>query len=205
MRPSSVVAAGRDDDAGRAARHDHRAGKGHVLAVADRRLGGDGIGRLLRRNGLAGQRRLLGAQVLGVDETQVGRDLVAGFEKHDVAGRRDPRPECSRVSPPRTRARLRRKHVADRVERLLRPALLHEAEQRIEDDDGEDDRGVEPQAQHQLDEAGGEQDIDEDVVELGEEPQQRPLLLALRQAVRPVGLQPRRGLGGVEAALRDRR
>ena len=31
-------------------------------------------------------------------------------------------------------------------------------------------RGVDPQAQHQLDEAGGEQDIDENVVELAEEP-----------------------------------
>ena len=85
-------------------------------------------------------------------------------------------------------------------ERLLRPALLHEAESRIEDDDGEDDRSVEPQAQHQLDEAGREKDINEDVIELGEEPHQRSLLLALGQAVRPVGLEPRRSLRGVEAA-----
>ena len=83
---------------------------------------------------------------------------------------------------------------------LLRPALLHKAESRIEDDDGEDDRSVEPQAQHQLDEAGREKDINEDVIELGEEPHQRSLLLALGQAVRPVGLEPRRSLRGVEAA-----
>ena len=87
-------------------------------------------------------------------------------------------------------------------ERLLRPALLQEAEQRIEDDDREDDRGVQPQAQHQLDEAGGEQDVDEDVVELGEEPRQRSLLLALGQAVRPVGLQPLCGFCDVETPVR---
>ena len=45
-----------------------------------------------------------------------------------------------------------------------------------------------------------EQDIDQDVVELGEEPLERPGLLALRQAVRPIGLQPLGRLLGVQTA-----
>ena len=56
-----------------------------LAAVADRRLGRDGGGRFVGRHGLAGQRRLLGAQVLGLQKPEVGRDLVAGFEGHDVA------------------------------------------------------------------------------------------------------------------------
>ena len=92
----------------------------------------------------------------------------------------------SRVSPSRTARASAESMLRIEFERLLGAALLQEPEKRIENHDREDDRGVQPQAQHQLDEAGGEQDIDEDVVELGEEPHQRPLLLALRQAVRPV-------------------
>ena len=67
-------------------------------------------------------------------------------------------------------------------ERLLRPAFLKEAEQSVDDDHGEDDRRVEPQAHHQLDEAGGEQDIDEDIVELLQETHERPALARGRQA-----------------------
>ena len=108
--------------------------------------------------------------------------------------------EMSRVSPPRTARASAESMLRIEFERLLRAAFLEEAKQRVQDDDREDDRGVEPQAQHQLDEARGEQDVDEDVVELGEEPLERPLLLALRQAVRTVGLQTFRGFGGVQTA-----
>ena len=52
--------------------------------------------------------------------------------------------------------------------------------------------------QHQLHEAGAEQDVDEDVVELREEAHERSALLALRQAVRSVFLQALLRLGGVE-------
>ena len=87
-------------------------------------------------------------------------------------------------------------------ERLFRAAFLQEAEKRIENHDRENDRGVQPEAQHQLDEAGGEQDVDKDVAELGEEPHQRPLLLGLRQAVRPVSPQPFGGFRAVQTSAR---
>ena len=56
-------------------------------------------------------------------------------------------------------------------------------------------------AQHQLGEAGAEQDVDQDVVELGQEPHERPSLLAFRQPVRTVLLQPGRGLTRIQAFL----
>ena len=48
--------------------------------------------------------------------------------------------------------------------------------------------------EHQLGEAGAEQDVDQDVVELRQEPHERPPLLAFRQPVGPVLLQAGRGL-----------
>src|SRR5262249_970133 len=61
--------------------------------------------------------------------------------------------------------------------------------------------GVDPQVQHQLGEPGGEQDVDEDVVELGEEPSDGAALPPFRQAVGPIFLKPGRGLGRIETLL----
>ena len=91
------------------------------------------------------------------------------------------------------------KHVADRIQRLLGPALLDEPEEPVENDDGEDDRRVDPQTQHQFGEAGAEKNVDEDIVELGEEPHERAAFFALWQPVRPVFLEPGSGLCCVEA------
>ena len=139
-------------------------------------------------------------QVLSLEEPQVRRNLVAGLEEHDV-----PRDELIRGKHARLAAAhspgLGGKHVADRIQRLLGPALLDEPQEPVENDDREDDRRVDPQAQHQFGEPGAEKNVDKDVVELGEEPHERAPLLALRQTVRPILLEPSRGLGGVEALL----
>src|SRR5215467_9021609 len=99
------------------------------------------------------------------------------------------------------RSGLRGQHVADRGQGLLRPALLNEPEQRVDEDHAQDDGRVEPQVRHEFDEAGGEQNIDQDVVELQQETQERPPPGRFRQ---PVGTVFRQALGdfsGVEACL----
>lgn len=73
---------------------------------------------------------------------------------------------------------------------LLGFAFLEEAEQCVEDHHGQNDRGVKPQADHQLDEAGAQQDVDEDVIELLQEPDQRPLLASLRQPIMAILRKP---------------
>src|SRR5271165_4115618 len=64
-------------------------------------------------------------QVLSLEEPQVRRNLVAGLEEHDV-----PRDELIRGKHPRLApadgSGLGGKHVADRIQRLLGPALLDE-------------------------------------------------------------------------------
>src|SRR5262249_56272803 len=71
----------------------------------------------------------------------------------------------------------------------------------VEDNHTEYDRRIDPQVEHQLDEAGTEKDIDEDIVELRQEPHERPPLLALRQAVGAVLLQADRGFACIQAFL----
>src|SRR5215472_11101361 len=64
---------------------------------------------------------------------------------------------------------------------FFRFAFLEKPEQGVDDHDPEDDRSVEPQTDHQLYKGGSEQDIDEDIVELGEKSHQRHALLPLWQ------------------------
>ncbi len=192
------LASGGDDHAACPAGDHQRSGIGHARAIADRRLVRDRRGRFVRRHRFAGQRRFFRAQVLDLGEADVGGDLVAGFEEHDVARHERLRRDHRRL-PVAQRSRLRREHVADRIERLLRPALLKEAEQSVDDDDAEDDRGVEPQVHHQLDEAGGEQHVDKHVVELLQETHERPALARGRQHVEAVFRLAARGFGVVEA------
>src|SRR5262249_31554458 len=66
----------------------------------------------------------------------------------------------------------------------------------------EDDGGVEPQADHQLDEPGREQHVHENVVELQQEPLDRTLLCAFRQAVGTMCLEAPGGLHAVQAGGR---
>ena len=62
-------------------------------------------------------------------------------------------------------------------ERLLRPSFLDEAKQPVQYDDAENDRCVDPQAEHQLGEACTKQDVDQDIIELRQEADKRPLFL----------------------------
>lgn len=87
-------------------------------------------------------------------------------------------------------------------EGLLRPAHLEEAQHPVDDHDAEDDRRIEPLAGQHLDEGRGEQDVDQDVVELEQEARDDGLLLAFRQSVRAVLHQPSGRFAGVEASRR---
>ena len=60
-------------------------------------------------------------------------------------------------------------------------------------------RCIDPQVQHQFGEAGTEQDIDQNVVKLGQKSYERSTLLALRQPIGSVLPQAARGLGRLQA------
>ena len=84
---------------------------------------------------------------------------------------------------------LRREHVPDGIQRPLGLAFLDEAEHRVDHDDAQDHRRVDPVRERGRDRRGSQQDVDQHVVELGEEPAQPPRPLYLRQAIRPEALE----------------
>ena len=103
-----------------------------------------------------------------------------------------------RVSPPRRVRASADSMLRIELQRLLGLAFLNEAEQRVEDDHAEDDRRIDPQVEHQLGEAGAKQDVDENVVELRQEPHERSPLLAFRQPVGAILLQAVRRFGRIQ-------
>ena len=87
-----------------------------------------------------------------------------------------------------------RQHVADRIQRLFGLAFLHEADQGIEHDDGENHSGVDPVRQRQGHDTGRQQHVDEHVVKLAQQTQQGGAPFRRPQAVGAVALQARQGL-----------
>ena len=84
----------------------------------------------------------------------------------------------------------RREHAADRCHRRLGFALLHEADDRIGQNHGEDHAGIDPVLQARRYRCRRQQHIDQDIVELRQEAKQRRARLGLRQAVRSMVGQP---------------
>ncbi len=105
------------DDAPPAPVGDHRAHECRVQPIAERDFPIRRIQYdprvLLDRLRLAGQRRFLDLEVDALDQTQIGRDEVAGLQQHQVAnnefapGNRHPPPVANYL-------RIRRRHLLQR-------------------------------------------------------------------------------------------
>jgi hypothetical protein len=125
---------------------------------------------------------------LDLDQAQIGRHLVARLQLHQIARHQGfgfQRHQPS-VAPDHG---VGREHLTDRLERVLGLALLHEADGGIDEHHAEDDAGVEPVLQQRRDRTGGQQHIDEDVVELTQEAQQGTLALGFREEVGSIAFQ----------------
>ncbi len=187
------------DHARAAAVGNQGAGVGHRGAIAQRGACGNRPGPLVDRLGLAGQCRLLQQEAARADQAKVRRHLVARLQDDDVAGHQllggDPGP-----LPLPQHERLGREHLADRIQCPLGPALLDEAHDRIDQNDAQDHRGVDPFAEPRGDQGRAEQHVDQDVVKLGEEaPEWTPRRSRL-EAVGTVGREAPPGLVAVQPA-----
>jgi hypothetical protein len=178
-----------------------RAGEDHVAAVADRRVRARGRELLGDRQRLAGKRRLVALQRVVLDHARIGRDAVARLQHEHVARHQLPRSDLALLAVAQHRDH-RREHVLQRVEGLLRAVLLHEAQDRAEEHDHQDDDRVHVLAHEGRQDRGDDEDRDQDVLELVEEdvPGGGPLLL--RELVGSVLLEAPQRLGGGEPALR---
>ena len=117
------------------------------------------------------------------DQPKVGRYAVAGFHQHDVAGHDL---LCGDSQPPAVAQHggVRIDHAADRVQCLFGAAFLHEADDGVQDYYRQDDRRVAEMVEQQRDQRGGQQHIDQQVVELQQQAHQRSAPGGCRQAVR---------------------
>ncbi len=190
--------AGRHHEAARRALRHQRARPQHGCAVSQRRLPRRRFGVLLDRNGFARQDRLLDGQSPGFQNPQIGWHLVARLQQHDVAGHQF-RPADSDAPAAAQDGGARRQHGADGGHRRLRLALLHIADHRIGQNHGDDHRRVHPVLQARRHHGGTEQHIDQHIVELRQEPHERPAAACLGQAVGAMHGQPPRRLVRTQA------
>ena len=182
----------------------------HVVAIAERRVAVDRRRVLGHRDALAGQRGFGGLQRRRFDEAPVGRDRVALFDEHDVAGDHVGRGDALPAAAAHDRG-ASRGHRAQGGDRGLGARLLQVAHRRVEEHDREDRDGFVGQRRVALDQPqdGGDrrrhqQQHDEDVLELGEEAAPRRDRGLRRQLVAAVALEARSRLVVAEAVLKVR-
>ena len=139
--PHLGVRARRDRDAESRPRRDDGAGVQHAVALRQRRLRRCGTGLLVDRCRFTGEHRLLRAQPLGVEQPHVRAHTVALRHGQDVAGH----DELGRDLDPGVVAADERglgHEVREGGDRAPGAVLLEEADDRVEDDDGQHDRRV---------------------------------------------------------------
>jgi hypothetical protein len=192
--------AGRGDDHLAAAARDGRVHVGHVDAVAERDVvARHGVDGLADGRALAGERRLLDLERRGDAEAPVRRDLVARLEGHDVAGHELLGGQVHRLAAP-AHVPLDEQHLLERRDALGRLALLVEAEDRVQDGQGEDHDARRPLLQgDDADDRGAEEHELHEVAVLAQERVPARLRLGLGELVRPDLRAAAPDLGVVEA------
>ena len=185
-----------------------RAAEDHVVPIAERDVVGDRRGVLGDRQALARQRGLGRLERRRFDQPRVGRNGVAFFDEDDVAGD-DIRGGDAASLAAADDGGVRGRHRAQGRHRRFGARFLHVAHGGVEQDDGEDrDRLVRqrrvalvgPQAGR--DGGRDEQQDDEHILELREEPPPRRNRLLGRQLVASVVFETRSRLGVAQTALR---
>ncbi len=147
---------------------DQGAGVGLVSPVGEGDVVVEGIGVLGNRERLAGEGRFVAMEVVDVEEAEIGRHAVAGLEQDHVAGN-ELRGGHAKLASSATHDGLGGDHATEGFDGLFRPAFLDEADDRVDQDHAEDDAGIDPLGQGRSDAHGGEEDVDQGLVELEEQ------------------------------------
>ena len=202
--------AGRDDHGAATAIGRDRARKQHVAAVAEADIGVDRLRLLRHRHALAGQGSLVDVEIGAFDDPGVRRNLVPGFDQHDVA-RHDvvSRDALALAVTNHRRFGSGKRHQG--ANRALRPRLLEISEHGVQHDDRQDDDGLVGQRalawilQQPLDPRNNrrdEQDDDKEILELLDEPPPPWRFRRALQLVRSVLVETPLRLGAAQAARR---
>ena len=137
--------------------HDVAALQEGAVPLRERGVGGRGVGVLVARVGLAGQRGLVGLQGLGGEHPAVARHDVAGVQHHDVA--RHHLVGAHRHHPPGSPDLDVHLHPVEQPgDGHGGPVLLPEPQEAAEQHDGGDDERVDPVAEDEREPGGHEED-----------------------------------------------
>ena len=133
----------------------------------------------------------VGLQLRRIDDAQIGRDDVAAFQEHDVAWHEIGGGDDRGLSAS-SHGGLGGAHLAKGLHRARGFQLGDEAEQRIDDQDGENGAGLDPFTESERSDHGGGEQRHEETPELRQENQPRASLFDLTEDVGAVTGQPAR-------------
>ena len=136
-----------------------------------------------------------------LEQAQVRRHPITGFDEHDVAGY-DIRGSYRRSMTVADDARLRVDHAANGFQRVFSTPLLEVTDGRVDDNNSENHRRVRPVAKQRRHRAGRDQHVDQDVVELADYPLEQRPPRRRRQRVRSMLREPPPRLRAVKPARR---
>ena len=171
-----------------------RARKAHAQAVAQRGIGGHGLGVLVHRHRFAGEGGFVHPQVVGIEQPHIGGQAVARGQLHHIAGHQVGGIQVGGVAIAQHH-RVRAEQVADGLQRRLGLAFLHKPDHRIQHHHGGNHARVHPVAHESGDGGGRHQYVQQQVVELAQQAHQRTGSGRRGQAVGAVGRQALLGLG----------
>jgi len=203
--PELGLHAGRDDDPAPATVGHQRALERDVRAVAERQiLVAEGLRARLDRLRLAGERRLVDAQLCRLEDADVRRHGAARLEQHHVPGHHvlARHHRCAAVTPD---ACLRRAERLQRKDRALGAILLDEAQHRVERQDDGDRQRILRLAEDARQHRARDQHQDHEVRELVEQHAQRAALPPLGETIRPEALAPERDFAARQTVRRRHR
>lgn len=197
------VHAGGHHQPARAAMGGGGALEGHVGAVAQcaHVLGGQGLGLFGDGDGFAREGRFVHLQLRNVDEPQVGRDLVARLQQHDVA-RHEHGGRHHLHQPAAQHGGVGRRQLAQRRHGLVGAPGLHKADNGVEHHDDEDHQRVCDLTHQPRDDRCAQQHQHHEVLELVGQQTPPGAVLRCGQLVGAMGGAAALRLVGVQACVR---
>ena len=138
-----------------------------VFAIAQRQFASQGLCRFVHNGGFAGQDGLFNPQIMGLHDAKIGGNTVTRAQYHDIAddqiGSRD-RLMLSVTDHDGGCG----EHIADAFQRFFRVVFLNMANQGVDHRDAEDDGCIHPVPHDGGEGRCGDQDIDQNIVKMGQ-------------------------------------
>ena len=174
--------AGGDDEGAGATGGEMRPGEEHVPAIGEQGILGKSVRVFLDRDRFTGEGGLGGFESGGFEQACIGTHGIAGGEQEDIAWDERHGLDGLLVSAADD-ADAESGEAFERFHGAFGAALLEGADKSVEQNNGEDDRGVLMFAEHGGEYGGDEEQVDERTLKLGEDDAPNRAALGFRQLV----------------------